>query len=362
MKCYRAGLIQSPQPASWPGVRHSHVGTRWLWHGGMPDHVSLPGEAIMKVRALCAVLTAVGLCACGSTKVVKHAPPPPVDQTMAQSSSPHLAAKLEWVIVPGGPGAWVTNAGWDEYLIRVRNTSTAPVRIDGVEVEDSSGQSATPLDSRAALIKASRKTARRYRDEGVKVQAGMGRAAPLAAGGVGSTTAGLVYSGERRRDAWCRGGNDYGRSGAGHDGHRACGAQSQGRKADPGTPDDAAGDAGAGGRRAAGRICSDCSFAQSRAHRVSRRRSGGSRRDRHTPGAGRTAPAASRPPRRPRLHRRRPCRPGREPILDGHADARGLLRQFLPHRVRPDEGAPARSRGPYWPPRDRNVTCGTKRA
>ncbi|HJW46279.1 MAG TPA: hypothetical protein VJ484_07285 [Lysobacter sp.] len=112
---------------------------------------------------------------------------------MAQSSSPHLAAKLEWVIVPGGPGAWVTNAGWDEYLIRVRNTSTAPVRIDGVEVEDSSGQSATPLDSRAALIKASRKTARRYRDEGVKVQAGMGGAA-LTAWGIGSTTAGLAYS------------------------------------------------------------------------------------------------------------------------------------------------------------------------
>ena len=137
------------------------------------------------------LLMALAVSACGA-KIVKNAPPPPADRIVAEASSPHMQAQLTWVLVSEGPGSWAEEAVWDEYLFRVRNTSSVPVEIGSVVVEDSSGQEAVAMDSRSALIKGSKQTAKRYKEQGVSIYTGMGGAG-MTALGVGSTAAGVAY-------------------------------------------------------------------------------------------------------------------------------------------------------------------------
>lgn len=130
-----------------------------------------------------AVTTALALSACGGTKLVKNAgPPPQPTQPLALASDASLAAGIDWIIVRNGPGAWAKNADWDEYLLRVQNSSPAPVRIDAVRVTDSKGHAAEPLAERKRLVKASKATFKRYRADGLKVAAGRGGGTLLAAG------------------------------------------------------------------------------------------------------------------------------------------------------------------------------------
>lgn len=145
----------------------------------------------MRIRLLCTVMLALGLSACGA-KIVKHAPPPPLDRTLAESSSPQLSANLAWITVSEGPGAWVEEAAWDEYFVRVRNTAAVPLTITGVEVEDSRGTVTGAMDTRPDLIKGSRETAKRYKDAGMKVYTGLG-GGTLSSLGAASGVAGVAY-------------------------------------------------------------------------------------------------------------------------------------------------------------------------
>ena len=143
-----------------------------------------------RIRALLCACT-LALAACGGTKLVKNAAPPPQPaQPLAGASDDALDARLRWVIVRNGPGAWARNADWDEYLLHVANRSDAPLVVTSVAVTDSLGHAATPLGQRKALVKASKRVARTYKHAGMKVQAGSGGGAMIAAG-VGATTVGV---------------------------------------------------------------------------------------------------------------------------------------------------------------------------
>lgn len=137
----------------------------------------------MTARTCLAILLMLVLTGCGGTKLVRNAAPPPVPATpLAVATDARLAAALQFVIVRNGPGAWAKNADWDEYLLQVRNTGATPVRIDAVTVTDSTGHDASALAARKPLLAASRDTMRRYRDAGLKVDAGRGGGALVAAG------------------------------------------------------------------------------------------------------------------------------------------------------------------------------------
>ena len=135
----------------------------------------------LRLALLCAV--SVALCACGGTKLVKHAAPVPQRELpIAVAADATLAAQLDFIVVRNGPGAWAKNGDWDEYLIRVRNTSAGAVELRAVEVTDSQGHIAIGLNDRAALVRASKLTAKRYRHSGIKVAAGRGGTGLLVAG------------------------------------------------------------------------------------------------------------------------------------------------------------------------------------
>lgn len=136
---------------------------------------------IRNVCFLCAVSATISACG-GGTKLVRHAEPPPSQRALVDATDERLSASLDWVIVRNGPGAWARNADWDEYLIRVTNTSPGPMRITGVAVFDSLGTRIEPRPDRKQLIKGSKQTAHRYRDSGLKVQAGLGGATLVATG------------------------------------------------------------------------------------------------------------------------------------------------------------------------------------
>lgn len=141
----------------------------------------------MNVRRLALLfVTSLVLTACGGTKLVRKPMPVPEDlPAIAMAQDAQLLAELRFVIVRNGPAAWAKNAAWDEYLLAVGNVGKVPLRIDSVSVTDSRGHVSVTHADRNALAAASKQATRRYRDAGLKVEAGRGGAG-LAMAGVGA--------------------------------------------------------------------------------------------------------------------------------------------------------------------------------
>ena len=124
------------------------------------------------------------LVACsGGSKLLVDPRPLEIVDPLTQASDARLEIKLDWVIVRDGPGTWARNADWDEYLVRIKNVSNASVRIHDVAVYDSLGTRLQTNGRRPELVKASKHTAKRYKNKGLKVRAGVGSAVLYAAGG-----------------------------------------------------------------------------------------------------------------------------------------------------------------------------------
>lgn len=135
------------------------------------------------------LLGACVLTGCGGTKVLKEAEPLVVTQSLATASDQRLAATLDWVIVRDGPGTWAKNVDWDEYLIRVQNLSDGSIRVTNIAVFDSLGSRIDTRENRSQLVKGTKKTKRRYKGEGLTVNAGAG-AGTMMVGGVAAIAGG----------------------------------------------------------------------------------------------------------------------------------------------------------------------------
>lgn len=133
-------------------------------------------------RALVALAILAVLGGCGGTKVLKEAQPLVAQEPLAVAADTRLSATLDWVIVRDGPGTWAKNADWDEYLVSIRNETGKTIAITAISVVDSGEHRHESIANRKQLVKASRKTARRYKGEGVEVKAGVGGGALLLTG------------------------------------------------------------------------------------------------------------------------------------------------------------------------------------
>ncbi len=137
----------------------------------------------------CILLLLLGLSACGGTKVLKEPEPMVVAQPLATASDVNLSATLDWVIFRDGPGTWARNVDWDEYLISVQNLGGDSIQLTSITVIDSLGVSAQVGVSRKKLVKASKKTKKRYKGQGLKVKAGVSAGTLLAVSAVTMATA-----------------------------------------------------------------------------------------------------------------------------------------------------------------------------
>ncbi len=135
------------------------------------------------------LLLLLGLSGCGGTKMLKEPEALVVPQALAVASDQHLTATLDWVIFRDGPGTWARNVDWDEYLIRVYNSGDDSIQLTSITLIDSLGASVEVGVSRKKLVKASKKTKKRYKGQGLEVKAGMGAGTLLAVGAVTAATA-----------------------------------------------------------------------------------------------------------------------------------------------------------------------------
>ena len=142
--------------------------------------------------AVLGALAAVALSGCGGSKVLRKPEPLAVTPSLAAASDQRLAATLDWVIVRDGPGAWAKNVDWDEYLIRVQNLSDEPIRVTNITVSDSLGTRIDIGRNRRQLVEGTKQTKRRYKDERLKVKAGVSAGLLMATGGVSAAAAAAV--------------------------------------------------------------------------------------------------------------------------------------------------------------------------
>ena len=142
--------------------------------------------------AVFGVLAAVALSGCGGSKVLRKPEPLAVTPLLAAASDQRLAATLDWVIVRDGPGAWAKNVDWDEYLIRIQNLSDEPIRVTNITVFDSLGIRIDIGRNRRQLVDGTKQTKRRYKDESLKVKAGVSAGLLMATGGVSAAVAAAV--------------------------------------------------------------------------------------------------------------------------------------------------------------------------
>ncbi len=135
-----------------------------------------------------AIAIVISLTGCGGHKVLKEPQPLTITNAPANAEDGRLATNLDWVILRNGPGTWSRKADWDQYLMGVSNNTAESVEIRTFTVYDSMMVDASSESSRRLLIKSSKATSKRYKNEGYRVQAGLGGAGLILAG----ATAGVV--------------------------------------------------------------------------------------------------------------------------------------------------------------------------
>ena len=184
------GPLEPQFPANHANISLSSGG-RCLWAPSC--QLKLIGGETMKTiitttgKALVCMFLVAALAGCGGTKILKEPEPLVLEGPLVANSDDRLAVDLDWIIVRDSPGTWARNADWDEYLIQIRNTSGDPVQVTSIRVFDSGEVGHESVPNRKKLVKGSRKTARRYRGEGLEVKAGLGGGALVVAGGVAAS-------------------------------------------------------------------------------------------------------------------------------------------------------------------------------
>ena len=132
--------------------------------------------------AIGAMAAGIMLASCGGARLLKESQSQQTTQPLAKVADSRVTSTLDWVIVRNGPGAWAKNADWDEYLLRIQNSSAEPILITNITVLDSLDNRVDRRSNRRQLVKGSKDTSRRYRDSGFKVKAGAGAGELLVAG------------------------------------------------------------------------------------------------------------------------------------------------------------------------------------
>lgn len=74
---------------------------------------------------------------CATIRYIPNASPPP-DLGLRRASS-DLEVHLYYVISPDGPGSWVKQAKWNEFVLGIRNLTQSDVRIERIDLVDLRG-------------------------------------------------------------------------------------------------------------------------------------------------------------------------------------------------------------------------------
>ncbi|MEK6691758.1 MAG: hypothetical protein AAB257_02075 [Nitrospinota bacterium] len=118
---------------------------------------------------------------CASGRYIEKPETPPPHLGISSQDN-NLNVSIDHVIVTNGPGSWVKDAKWDEYIVTFQNISDKPVSVQSVHLIDPRGLYINPGLDPFQVEKESTSLAKAYADTGIHVVAG---AAGVAAGVVG---------------------------------------------------------------------------------------------------------------------------------------------------------------------------------
>ena len=113
----------------------------------------------------------VTLAGCGGPAILKEPQPIEPSMPLAEAKDERVHVVIEAVILRNGPGAWVRDALWDEYVIRIRTLSDEPVEIREVAIFDAFDYRVDPRPGHIGLVNGTREIERRYRESGKVVSA-----------------------------------------------------------------------------------------------------------------------------------------------------------------------------------------------
>ena len=143
-------------------------------------------DPTVESRAVIAFSAAVALClsGCTSTRMLDEPEHLVVEKPIVSVTRDDVTAQLDWVIVRGGPGSWVAQANWDEYLLRIHNLSDRTILVRDIAVYDSLGVRVATSARPKRLADLSKDTIKRHKDAGLSVSPGANGGLLLTAGGV----------------------------------------------------------------------------------------------------------------------------------------------------------------------------------
>ncbi len=142
-----------------------------------------------------AMVLAAG-CAAKTRLIEKPTPLP--ENLGIHSELPSLSVTLTEVVLPNGPGAWVKDAKWDEYIFTIQNQGEAPLTIQGFWLVDIRGIYLTSRMEPGRLEDISEALAEEYKTVQIKTAVGVATAAASSAlltGGAVATTGTLAAVG-----------------------------------------------------------------------------------------------------------------------------------------------------------------------
>lgn len=133
------------------------------------------------IRSLILVVFLASGCA-SNTRYIDHAEQTQSATTLQISSQDEtLSATVSHLIIPNGPGSWLKDARWDEYVLFLENQSSTPVSITSIRLVDSRGVYLSQGNNHKALELTSQELMEEYKDIGISVGIGI---APAVVGGV----------------------------------------------------------------------------------------------------------------------------------------------------------------------------------
>ena len=121
------------------------------------------------------LLSGISGCATGN-KIIEQPEPFELNTPLGTWKGKTLNISLDWIIVRDGPGAWATNAYWDQYIFHVENLSETDVHISNVYIVDFLRQKVLVSNEIQSdrFRWLSKNIARRYRRENIPIQPGAG--------------------------------------------------------------------------------------------------------------------------------------------------------------------------------------------
>lgn len=142
----------------------------------------------LRTAGVVACALALGACSGPQPRLLEQPAPgtarPP--SAMAVTPDGRFSVELQQLIVRNGPGSWVSEADWDEYVVRIGNSGEESLVVTGAElISPMLPEPSAPSRSRAELEDQTRKALRFLSNAGVMVGFGIGLPIVIIAGSAG---------------------------------------------------------------------------------------------------------------------------------------------------------------------------------